>query len=130
MRYFTRVLWSENTHELEKLSFIKDFHTKIFQKDEATELIKYLESNATGDNTSFHKVNIHSSFSQVTWGVLNVTEVGDTTIYMTELGPHTASSQVFYIVANQSNQTLIYYYVEENSRSFLTPIEFPYFILP
>ena len=78
VRYFTRVLWSENTHALEKLSFIKDFHTKIFQKDEATELIKYLESNATGDNTSFHKVNIHSSFSQVTWGDLNVTEVGDT----------------------------------------------------
>ena len=77
VRYYSRIILSESLHVLEKLDYITDFHERTFDKEEAAELTKYLESNAEGDNTTFHKVTIHSSFHQVTWGDLPVRKVTD-----------------------------------------------------
>ena len=56
----------------EELAYIMNFHNKTFDKSQAKELVTYLESNEEGDNSSFHYVNIHSNFNQITWGELNV----------------------------------------------------------
>ena len=61
--YYTRAIWSESLHIEEKLDFVRDFHERLYDKEAARELTRYLETNAQlEDNTSFHKVNIHSSF--------------------------------------------------------------------
>lgn len=66
--YYTRVIWSENLYVDEKLAFVKDFHERLYDREAARELTKYLETNSQiEDNSSFHKVNIHSSFRQITW---------------------------------------------------------------
>ena len=98
--YYTRVIWSESLYVSEKLAFCIDFHQKLYNREAARELVPYLETNAhLEDNTSFHKVNIHSSFRQITWGDLDVTEVTAPALRLTEIAPQTASLLMDYLVS-------------------------------
>lgn len=91
IRYYSRIILSESLHIREKLDYITDFHERTFDREAAAELTKYLESNAEGDNTTFHKVTIHSSFNQVTWGELPVRRVTEPCIMIRELTEQTGS---------------------------------------
>jgi len=92
IRYYTRVIQTEDCHVEEKLAFVKDFHQKTYTKDES--IAVYLETNAEGDNSTYNRVNIHSNFNQITWGDLNVQEMGTPEITIRELGPQTATITV------------------------------------
>ncbi|MDR2044059.1 MAG: hypothetical protein LBQ15_06760 [Clostridium sp.] len=116
VRYYTKVVWSENTHAVEKLRFVKDFHEKLYDKEAARELTKYLESNAQGDNSTFHKVNIHSSFHMITWGDLDVREETEPVIQLTELAGQTACALVSYLVSLSGDGGVSYYQTEEYYR--------------
>lgn len=73
--FYTRVIWNPQTHLKEDLQYVLDFHEKLYHREAAKELVKYLESNSKLEsNRSFYKVNIHSSFKQITWGDMKVTE--------------------------------------------------------
>lgn len=115
--YYTRVVWSDALHVSEKLDYVMDFHQRLYDKEAAKELTKYLETNSRlEDNSSFHKVNIHSSFRQITWGDLNVTEVMEPVVQMTEVASQTASFLMDYVVATTENRVTTYYMVEEHYR--------------
>lgn len=112
--YYTRILWSDNVHGREKLQFCIDFHEKSFDREAARDLAIYLETNPRlEDNSSFHKVNIHSSFRQITWGNLDVKEVGPYSIRLTELAEQTASFRADYIVSTTEGKDSTWYMVEE-----------------
>ncbi len=120
--YYTRVIWSENLYVDEKLAFVKDFHERLYDREAARELTKYLETNSQiEDNSSFHKVNIHSSFRQITWGDLKVTELTEPVIQLTEIGEQTASFLVNYFVSGGSGKEATYYRVQEHYRVRYTP---------
>lgn len=74
-RYYTRLVWGTDYHAYDKLSFARDFNNKTFDKEQAQDLAKYMETNSTGDNSTLHKVDIHCSLNQVTWGNLEVKKV-------------------------------------------------------
>lgn len=114
IRYYTRIIWpTEQKYAQEKLAFVQDFHAKTFDKDAAKELTKYLESNSKGDNSSFHKVNIHSRYSQVTWGDLKIVETVEPVIYLKSLEKETASFHLTTMVATVEGRETDYYLVEE-----------------
>ena len=115
--YYTRVRWSSDLYAAEKLDFCRDFHEKLYDREAARELTKYLETNSRlEDNSSFHKVNIHSSFRQITWGDLEVQEVAAPTIKLTEISSQTASLLLDYIVSTSEGKNTVYYNVEEYYR--------------
>lgn len=117
IHYYTRVIWSENLYTDEKLAFVADFHQKLYDKEAAKELTRYLETNyQLQDNSSFHYVNIHSSFKQITWGSLPVKEVGEPAYILTDIASQTASFLVDYIVSTSEGKDTIYYQVEEHYR--------------
>lgn len=121
IRYYSRIVLSDSLNIHEKLDYITDFHERTFDKDAAAELTKYLESNAEGDNTTFHKVTIHSSFNQVTWGDLAVRKVTEPHIVIRELAEQTGSFTLEYLVAIRSGKKTDYYRVEEFYRIRYTP---------
>ncbi|MCL2253970.1 MAG: hypothetical protein FWC09_05935, partial [Lachnospiraceae bacterium] len=84
IRFYTRIFSSTEMNQEEKINYCFQFHEKTFNKEEARELTQYLEPNATGDNTTFNKVTIHSSFHQVTWGNLDVTRISEPTLFVKE----------------------------------------------
>ena len=115
--YYTRVIWGEDLHTGEKLDFCRDFHEKLYDREAARELTKYLETNSRlEDNSSFHRVNIHSSFRQITWGDLEVREVAAPAVRLTEIGSQTASLLFDYTVATSEGGGSTYYMVQEYFR--------------
>ncbi|MCD7836938.1 MAG: hypothetical protein LUG83_09915 [Lachnospiraceae bacterium] len=117
IRYYSRVVWSDSLNADEKLAFVKDFHEKLYDKEAAKELTKYLETNSKlQDNKSFSYVNIHSSFKQITWGDLPVKEEAEPKIRITEISGQTASFLVDYIVSTSEEDDKQYYKVQEYYR--------------
>ncbi|HBA47198.1 MAG TPA: hypothetical protein DCZ91_05260 [Lachnospiraceae bacterium] len=115
--YYTRVRWSSDLYTKEKLDFCRDFHEKLYDREAARELTKYLETNSRlEDNSSFHKVNIHSSFRQITWGDLEVQEAKAPGVRLTEISSQTASLLLDYIVSTSEGKNTVYYNVEEYYR--------------
>lgn len=112
-RFYTRMRQAENTHEIEYLTFVKDFHERTFDKDAAKEITPYLESSAEGDNSTLNKVDIHCSFQQVTWADLDVERETQPDIFFKELGTQTASLQMTYMVSVKEGRKKQYYFVEE-----------------
>lgn len=112
--YYTKIIWSENLHTEEKLEYVLDFHQRLYDREAARELTKYLETNSKlEDNSSFHKVNIHSSFRQITWGELDVSEVLEPVVQLKEIAGQTASFLMNYVVSTSEGRNRTYYMVEE-----------------
>nr|WP_300769227.1 hypothetical protein [uncultured Acetatifactor sp.] len=115
--YYTRVIWSDSLHVEEKTAFCLDFHERLYDKEAARELTKYMESDARlEDNSSYHSVNIYSSFRQLTWGDLEVEEIGEPEIRLTEIGEQTASFLMDYMVATREEGESTYYRMREHYR--------------
>lgn len=121
IRYYTRIIQSEEMFIQEKLEYVRDFHERTFDREAAAELTKYLESNAEGDNSTLHKVTIHSSFHQVTWADLEVEKITDPVIDIKELEERTGSFQLEYLVSTRSGRERTYYQVREYYRVRYTP---------
>ena len=98
IRFYTRIYSIGETHSEEKIAFCFNFHEKTFNKEEARELTQYLEPNALGDNTTYNRVTINSSFQQVTWGQLNVTRISEPVLYIKEIASETGSFIIKYDV--------------------------------
>ena len=121
IRYYTRIVLSDDMHVRDKLDYIVDFHKRTFDKEAAAELTKYLESNAEGDNTTFHKVTIHSSFNQITWGNLKIDAVTEPEITIKELTEQTGSFSLEYLLSIRDGRDINYYRVKEFYRIRYTP---------
>ncbi len=118
--YYTRFIQNENYHTKEKLDFITGFHDITFSKD-GTEIKKYMESNSKGDNSNFHKVDIHSSLAQVMWDNLPIEKQEEPIILIKDITAQTASVILKYIVKEASRSEDDYYFVEEYYRVRYTP---------
>ena len=120
--YYTRAIWSDDFYVKEKLEYVVDFHRRLYDREAARELTKYLETDSKlENNSSFHNVNIHSSFRQITWGDLDVTEVTEPVICLTDVAEQTASVLLDYIVSTMDGRNATYYMVEEHYRIRYTP---------
>lgn len=113
IRYYTRMLWSDNLYAEEKLSFVREFHEKTFDTVEINDLVKYMESNSKGNNTTLHKVDIHSSLSQLGWGELEVRPLGEAVLDLKDINGQTASIQLQRIVTTGNGKKKVHYFVDE-----------------
>lgn len=101
--YYTRLIWSEELHFQEKLQYVQDFHQRLYNKEAAKELVKYLEPNSSlADNSTLHKVNIHSSFKQITWGDLQPEEMEKPQYTLREISNQTMSVTLDYRVKHKN----------------------------
>ena len=115
--YYTNILWNDDVHISEILEFATDFHGKLYDKEVAKELTKYLEPNSKlTDNGTFHKVNIHSSFQQITWGSLEPVQEDAASIRLTQISGNVASLLMDFVVSTGEGKNKIYYNVEEYYR--------------
>jgi hypothetical protein len=115
--YYTRVIWTDSVYVEEKLEFVKNFHSRLFDRTQAQELTKYLETNSSlGDNSTFAHVDIHSSFKQITYGDLGLSEFGSPQILLRSIDPSTAQILVKYRGYTGVGTERVYYFLEEYYR--------------
>jgi hypothetical protein len=102
VRYISRIVWTADEERYyfdEKLDFVRGFSQTTFDKEKAAQQIKtYLESNSSGDNSSYAKVNINSSFNQVTWGDLEIKSHTEPEVLTVDLHEQTGSFLLKYQV--------------------------------
>lgn len=121
VRYYTRIIDGDGYHTYDKLSFVKDFHDKTFDKEQARDLVTYMESNTRGDNTTLSLVDIHCSLNQVTWADLNVSQITEPQIVISEIETQTASIRMNYRVQTIEGTKRDEYNVVEFFRIRYTP---------
>lgn len=85
IRYYTRIMWTDNENVREMIDFAMNFTTRTFDYNQARELTTYLETNDSEDNSSLSHVTIRSSFSQITWGNLGVQPQGEIRVTLKDL---------------------------------------------
>ncbi|MBQ3795428.1 MAG: hypothetical protein II842_03935 [Butyrivibrio sp.] len=118
-RYYTRVVWTEDGscyHVKDEIDFVKSFSQATFDKEAISEYSRYLESNSEGDNTSFSKVNIHSSLNQVSWGDLEITEHTEPEVFVSDIHSQTGSFLLRYRVRIKEGASSKLYNVKEAFR--------------
>ena len=98
IRYYTRIVQRSENYAGDEIRFALDFHEKTFDKEAARELAKYLETDDTGDNTTYSYVNIHNSFAQITWGDLNVERISVPQVHVMEYFNETMRVKLSYYV--------------------------------
>lgn len=102
--YYTRIIEQEINYAGEEVQFALDFSNKTLNKESARDIATYLETDETGDNSSFSYVNIHSSFNQITWGNLKVERTTVPQIEINEYFSQTARIHIQYY-ANVCTET-------------------------
>ncbi len=112
-RYYTRIIHDDSLRGEELLAFARDFSRKTFDKKAAQSLIPYLESDSTGDNSSYAKVNIHSSFEQITWGDLELSRPQEGLAEILELYGPTAQIGIRYYVSEVEGSERVFYDINE-----------------
>ena len=115
--YYTRIVQRAGLNVSQYLQFVRDFYEKCFNKETARDLTRYLEPDETVTNSSFTKINIHSSFDQLTWGTLapklwrkavpTIREINETTCTIV---------QTYEMTAKDAEDNTEYYNVEEYYR--------------
>lgn len=116
IHYYTRIVQAESFHVKEHLDFVAYFNECTFDKTAAKNITRYLESNANGDNTTLGKVNLYSSFNQITWANLNIECITKPTMTLRELNNETATIHIDYIVSSNQEGVLDYYRIREYYR--------------
>ena len=117
LRYYTRLIKNDDFTPEEKLAFAYELSDLSFDRGRAaTELSLYLESNASGDNSSFHHVDIHSSLSQVCWGELKISRLTAPRATIKEIDADTAQIRMDYIAKIEDEDDVHNCFVEEYYR--------------
>lgn len=110
LHYYTRILWAENDYASQMMDLAREFSTKSLTPGQAGDLVTYLETSDTADNSSLGHVTIKSSFSQLTWAGLDMRLEGDMQVTLKDLDGIMGQIQVQYQVSRQSEGGEIEYY--------------------
>lgn len=116
LHYYSKIIICENEYIGESIDFVMDFHNKTYDKEAATELKKYLESNSSADNSNFYYVDIHSSFDQITWGNLAVKEEVAPVVTISEINDGITGYRLDFVVSNTEDEVTNLYRVSEYYR--------------
>ncbi len=77
INYCTRIMFPGERDYVEALAFAKEFHRNTFNKAANEAISNYLEIRNDINNNMFQKVNIGSSYDNITWGSMKVSEYTD-----------------------------------------------------
>ena len=123
IRYYTRIMRTEDCHEKEIVQFATDFHNTALS-DNADELSTFIEPKAYAKSDSLYKVNINSPLSMINYGKFNGKQEGPAYITLTDIGANYISLTMTYFMKSGDNRKPTYYDCQENFRVRYTPERF------
>lgn len=112
--YYTRVVQRASLNTEEYLDFAYDFYETCLNKEAASSLNLYLETDDYVANKSYTGINIHSTQDQISWGDLNPVIYRKPIASIKEINETTGSVQLEYMItAEDENGDAEYYYVTD-----------------
>lgn len=111
IQYYARLIQRSNPITEQYVKFVYDFYETCTNKEGASNLNTYLETDDTVTNSSYTNVNLKSSFDQLTWGNLNPQIIRKAVPTIKEINSQTCSIVMNYIISasNENNQTEFYH---------------------
>lgn len=109
--YYTRVVYGNNLQAYDKLQFVSDFHTAIFEKTASTRIAEYLAFSSDASSNDFRKVSIASDSDIVTWGDLNPEVVSEVDMTILNLDSQTGEIQIVYEIEARDDSGNDYNYM-------------------
>lgn len=116
IHFFERLYYGENAHMKEMVTFVKNFHNCIFDKEKAKEVVKNIEPDRSMDNKSLAYVNIHSSLDLISFGSLAPKKVSEVIPTIREATDQTAIIELNYFVKASTGSGEELYKVSEGYR--------------
>ncbi|MFR4441016.1 MAG: hypothetical protein ACLT46_15050, partial [Hungatella sp.] len=110
LHYYSCIVLPSTEYAETMISFAKEFSQKTLDPEQAKTLVTYLETNNTEDNSSLGHVTIKSSFSQLTWGGLDMQLVGDMEVTLKEFDGIMGQVQVDYQLSRKAEDGMEEYY--------------------
>ena len=98
INYYTRIVWANKNHAEDMLNLAEEFTEKSLDYEQARDLVSYLETNASEDNSSLGHVTIKASFKHLTWDGLDVEMAGKPLMTLQEYNGIMGQIQVKYQV--------------------------------
>lgn len=114
--FYTRLKVIDNSYLKEKLEFVQNFHQSTFDKEKVSDIKKYLETKGNADNSTFAKVNIHSSLDMISWKDIKPVILYKELPKITEFSKDTASVVLAYDAYINTMSGTEYYHVKEHYR--------------
>ena len=108
--YYTRVVSRSQVHASDYAAFVKYFYEACLDKNSADALGSYLEPKTTGASTNYSGININSSLSEISWGILAPQLRQEGIPVIKEINETTASVTLEYQITsqNENEETEIY----------------------
>ena len=103
INYYTKLIWTDNEYISGMLDFARNFTTRTFDYDAARELTTYIETSDTADNSNLGEVDIHSSFSQLTWGSTDMRLASEPELTIKEYDGIMSAIEVSYMAARETD---------------------------
>ncbi len=116
IRYYTRLIPSDNLYTDKFLKFTLDFHEATFSKENKTAITPYIEPNDTGENENLTNIDIHSNYETVTWANLSVMRISQMVPTIKEIDAKNANIELKYVAISGDVEDTQYYNVTEEYR--------------
>lgn len=115
IHYYTRIMWPDNTYADDMVTLAEEFTRKSLDYNQARDLVSYLETSDTEDNSSLGHVTIRASFNHLTWDGMDVEMVGEPQITLQEFDGIMGQVRVRYTVSlEESGHTPVLIDTEDN----------------
>lgn len=113
VKYYTRLIPSDDLHTKRFLQFVKDFHEATFDKESNSAISKYIEPNDSGENENLSHIDIHSNYETVTWANLSMMRISQMIPTIKEIDSQNAVIELKYVAISGDVENAQYYNVSE-----------------
>lgn len=120
VRYYTRLIQTENSYTQDCMDFALQFHAYTFRDDANKFIPKYMDA-ATGDASTLNYVDLSCTLNQITWAKLKPEQMGDVDASFKEINDSYNVITLRYVVTTKgTGGETEYYNVEEYYRLRMT----------
>ncbi len=108
--YYSRIVRSSSIHLQEMLDYVTDFHASTFDTAAIDKYAINWEPDGTGDDESLSRVDIHSSFRNLTYRSLPVEQVGEPQLTVLDMDESFGSFRYDYLLRARNENGITDYY--------------------
>ena len=100
--YYTRIISGIDYKLQDKINFVMELNGYIYDKNSLKNIAQYIETNSSGDNSNYGRVNIHSKQTQIGWGDLSPFIESDIVPIVKQIGEEVAVIELDYMVGAEN----------------------------
>lgn len=113
VKYYTRLIPSDELYTQRFLQFVLDFHEATFDKKSNSAISQYIEPNDTGENENLSHIDIHSNYETVTWANLSTMRISQMVPTIKDMDAKNATIELKYVAISGNVDTAQYLNVSE-----------------